>query len=685
MSQEISLTEEEQRIRELEQLLIKYGSRVDSGLLGNIFSESQRRIASLIANLPGMAYRCENIENWKMEFVSEGGLSVTGYTPEELINNTPAYGDIIHPDDSKRVWDTVKNAVDKKDRYELEYRIYDREGRERWVWEQGGAVIENDMVIFLEGFIMDITAQKLVERKLSEQSHRERFLADLIEKAEQPFAIGFSDGKLGMCNHAFSKLTGYTLDELKAVDWSNVLTPPEWRKSEAESLKRLQETKKQVNYEKEYVRKDGTRIPVELIVHITQDEKTGEEYYYAFVTDITERKKAERDRKELQKQLSQAQKLESIGRLAGGVAHDYNNMLSVITGYSELIIESISPEDQIYEDMQEIYEAAKHSAEITQQLLAFARKQTVSPRVTDLNNTIEKILKMIRRLIGEDIELLWIPRENLWPVKIDPTQINQIMANLCVNARDSISNVGKITIETETCTFDDDYCNSHSDCKKGSYVMIAVSDNGCGMDDRTVDMVFEPFFTTKKSGKGTGLGLATVYGIVKQNNGFINIYSEPEHGTTIKIYIPRHIEDIESEKSILQGRSISMGDSETILVVEDEPATLRLTARMLNELNYSTILSGSPIAAIEKARENTDKISLLVTDVVMPEMNGKQLAQALRDIHPKIKVLYMSGYTANVIAHRGILDEGIHFLPKPFTKKDLADKVHQIIKTGETG
>ncbi|MBI5604423.1 MAG: PocR ligand-binding domain-containing protein [Deltaproteobacteria bacterium] len=380
----------------------------------------------------------------------------------------------------------------------------------------------------------------------------------------------------------------------------------------------------------------------------------------------------------LESQLQQAQKLESVGRLAGGVAHDFNNMLGVILGQTELAMGEVDPAQSLFATLLEIRKAAERSADLTRQLLAFARKQTVVPRVLDLNEILEGMLRMLRRLIGEDIDLVWVPGKNLWSIKVDPSQIDQILANLCVNARDAIAGLGKVTIETENTTFDEAYCADHPGFIPGDFVMLAVSDDGHGMDKDTLDKIFEPFFTTKEIGRGTGLGLATVYGTVKQNSGFINVYSEPGHGTTFKIYLPRHAVISEQMSKETPAAPVARGH-ETILLVEDEPAILNMTRQMLERFGYRVLSASTPGEAIRMAREHAGEIHLLISDVVMPEMNGRELAKNLISLYPGLKRLFMSGYTANVIAHHGVLDEGIHFIQKPFSIQALAVKVREAL------
>jgi PAS domain S-box-containing protein len=393
------------------------------------------------------------------------------------------------------------------------------------------------------------------------------------------------------------------------------------------------------------------------------------------------RKRAEAEKDRLEEQLQQAQKMESVGRLAGGVAHDFNNMLGVILGHADLALEQMAAEHPVHADLAEIRKAAGRSADLTRQLLAFARKQTIAPKVLDLNETVEGMLNMLRRLIGEDIQLNWRPGAELWPAKVDSSQIDQILTNLCVNARDAIAGVGQITIETGNTAFDAAYCADHAELAPGDYVRLSVSDSGCGMDKETLSHLFEPFFTTKGVGRGTGLGLATVYGAVKQNNGFISTCSEPGQGTMITIHLPRHAEkggQAQKEAPVqpdVRGR-------ETILLAEDEPSILKLTTKMLEKLGYTVLAASTPGEAIRLAREHTGNVHLLITDVVMPEMNGRDLAKNVLSIYPDIRRLFMSGYTADVIAHHGVLDEGVYFIQKPFAMKELAAKVRETLDAG---
>ncbi len=390
----------------------------------------------------------------------------------------------------------------------------------------------------------------------------------------------------------------------------------------------------------------------------------------------------EQERASLEAQLAQVQKMESVGRLAGGVAHDFNNALGVILGYAEMSLRQLPPDSPLHAPLTAIQAAARHSADLTSQLLAFARKQTIAPKVIDLNRTVTDMLDMLRHMVGEAIDLQWFPKHGLWPVKADPAQIGQVLANLAANARDAIAEVGKITIETDNVRIDQAYCVAHADFAPGEYVMLAFSDDGCGMDAATLANIFEPFFTTKPQGQGTGLGLAMVYGIVRQNQGFVNVYSEPGKGTTFRIYLPRHAAAAEASATVGSPADVPRGQGETILLVEDNGAIRTLAAEMLATLGYRTLAAATPGEAIGLANSEAKAIDLLITDVVMPEMNGRRLAALLLASRPGMRCLYMSGYTANVIAHQGVLDEGIHFIQKPFAMADLARAVRAALTEG---
>ena len=523
-------------------------------------------------------------------------------------------------------------------------------------------------------------ARDISERKTAENALREN---------EQRYKSAQQMGRVGNWEFDIHTETFWGSDEAKRMFGVDALqdhfTVEELARCVPEGGKVLQArkdlVKRGIPYDIEYEIHplDGSAPRmIHSIAKIERDNTGTNARIVGVIQDITSQKDAEKERHKLEAQLHQSQKLESVGRLAGGVAHDFNNIVSVIIGYAELAIDDIAPDDPLYGDLKEIVSAALRSRDITRQLLAFARRETIAPTVLDLNATVANLLKMLRRLIGEDIDLVWHPAPDLWPIKMDPSQLDQILANLCVNARDAIKDVGKVTIATETVTIDAVYCAEHPESKPGDFVMLIVSDDGAGMDREVLDKIFEPFFTTKGIGRGTGLGLATVYGIVKQNEGFIDVCSERDEGTSFRIYLPRHAEDA----AVIQRPSIEGivgGKGETVLITEDDQAILKLTALILKPLNYTVLMARSPREAIARAEAYKGAIDLLVTDVVMPDMNGRELSDTLARICPHLRTLFMSGYTADVIAHRGVLDSDVHFIHKPFSKQALAAKVREAL------
>lgn len=515
--------------------------------------------------------------------------------------------------------------------------------------------------------LADITERKQAEEAL-------RLFKTVFDTANFGMAISDLNGVLSYINDCFARVHGHEAADL--------IGQPLMRLHNEEQREQVEALLRQIVSENAFdaqevwhCRRDGTPFPMLMSGALIQDADGAPRYFAATAIDLAERKN-------LEAQLAQAQKMESVGRLAGGVAHDFNNMLSVILGYADMGLNNADTTHPLYHALTQIRNSAVRSADLTRQLLAFARRQTIAPSVMDINETLAGMLKMIQRLIGEDIELAWRPMPGIWPVLMDPSQLDQILANLCVNARDAIAGVGRITIETENIFLDKAYCKDHEGFVPGDYVMIAVSDNGQGMGKETMSHLFEPFFTTKKAGIGTGLGLSTIYGAVKQNNGFINVYSEPGKGSTFRIYLPRHAGEKgrkraeEAELPTLKGR-------ETIMLVEDEPMILELAATILEMQDYTVLQASTPGEAIRLAREHAGKIHLLLTDVIMPEMNGRELAKSLLSLYPDMKRLFMSGYTADVIAHHGVLDEDVHFISKPFSVRDLTAKVRQALDDGK--
>ncbi|SPF46993.1 putative Histidine kinase [Syntrophobacter sp. SbD1] len=521
--------------------------------------------------------------------------------------------------------------------------------------------------------VRDMTERKQAEDSLRESE--ERFSKFFRASPVGTSIARWSDGPIVDANDAFLRLFGYTRQEVIGHNpfelgmWAN----PDERTHMVETLQKLGGIQ---DFETRFRRKSGEIMDALISAEVI--EVAGQRYILGLTHDITERKKAIEEKKKLEAQLFQAQKMESVGRLAGGVAHDFNNMLGVIIGRAEMALQLDISNHKLQHNLQEILKAALRSADLTRQLLAFARKQTAIPKIMDLNDTISGMLQMLRRLIGEDIDLSCVPGLDLWKVKIDPSQVDQILANLVVNACDAISEAGAITMITENVVIDDSNRAEAPEFIPGQYVLLTVSDTGAGMSQEVRENIFEPFFTTKELGKGTGLGLSTVYGIVKQNDGFIYVASEPGKGTKFKIYLPRfkaETEQIPSEEITVNRPT----GTETILLVEDDEAILNLSKTILENLGYAVFAAHNPVYALHLAKEHPGDIHLLITDVVMPEMNGRELAEKLSTICPNLKYLYMSGYPADVIAHHGILDVGLNFIQKPFGKDDLAAKVRQVL------
>jgi two-component system, cell cycle sensor histidine kinase and response regulator CckA len=529
--------------------------------------------------------------------------------------------------------------------------------------------------------IYDFTERKKAEDALRES---ESYNKMLFHDAHIPLAVlDPQSHRFIDANQAALRIYGFPEEgQLLGKQPEDISAPLQYdgRPSEVAAAEKFHQAFEQgsVIFEWRHQRPNGSFWDAE--VHLVSFTHRSRQLMQLSLQDITGRKQAESEREKMQHQLLQSQKMESIGRLAGGVAHDFNNMLSVILGHVELALKPMKPTHPLFPRLQNIRKAAERSSALTGQLLAFARKQTVTPKVLDLNATVAGMLNMLRRLIGENIDLVWMPGSDPGAIKIDPSQLDQILMNLCVNARDAIGDTGTITIETDTTTLDEASCAAYPGAIPGEYARLTVSDNGCGMVSETLSHLFEPFFTTKKMGQGTGLGLATIYGIVRQNNGFINVYSEPNRGSTFRIYLPRRT-PIPEQKSKATAANPAARGIETILLVEDEPMILDITTTMLELQGYTILAAATPSEALRLAREQAGAIHLLMTDVVMPEMNGRDLAEKLLALYPDLKLLFMSGYTANVIAHHGVLDEGVHFIQKPFSLKDLAAKVRETLNT----
>lgn len=523
-------------------------------------------------------------------------------------------------------------------------------------------------------YFRDITERLKAEQELRALSTRLQGILDF-----SPLLITELDleGRYLVANNAVCKFLGFESGSLEGKLLSEVL-PAETAETFVERSRKVCASRKPFVVEDQFDI-DGATHYFSTLLFPLFDAAGAVVSVGGIAEDITIRRCAEADREKLEVQLRQAQKMDAVGRLAGGVAHDFNNMLGVILGFTDMAIESLPEEHPAVRELRQVQTAARHSADLTRQLLAFARKQTIVPEVLQLNDIVSSILKMLGRLIGEDIEIVWKPGKDLWNVRMDPNQIDQILANLAVNARDAIQGVGRLVIETERVRLDTEYCDQHPGFAPGDFAMISVSDNGCGMTKEVQAQIFEPFFTTKPLGSGTGLGLSTVYGIVKQNDGFISVYSEPGQGTTFQIYLPCFTWP--GELASAPQKAIGPhGGVETVLLVEDEVGLLELGRRLLERLGYVVIAANGPIQALSAAEDFSDRIDLLITDVIMPEMNGRDLSLRLKALRPELKFLFMSGYTADVIAHQGALEDGVHFLQKPFTMDAFARKIREALE-----
>jgi len=664
------------------------GSMVETKQAIEALRESENQISSIFRSAPvGIG----SVVNRVLIKINNRLCEMTGYDETELIGQSSR---MLYPSDEDFEFVGREKYVQITDHGTgmLETRWQKKDGATIDVHLSSTPVDLKDHSKGVTFTALDITERKQTERALVEQKD---LLAAIYRNAPLVMMVVNAERRVQQVNGFAAQFVGRDAEEMiglrggEALRCMHVLDDPRGcgfgefcqqcliRNTVLDTLE-TGKTHLQIEAPYYFKGQDNETQDLQFFMSTTSIEVKGERMVLVTLQDITGRKQAEAEKEKLQAQLAQAQKMESVGRLAGGVAHDYNNILGVILGHTEFALEKAEDHHDLYADLKEIQSAAKRSADITKQLLAFARKQTISPKKIDLNDTVESMLNMLRRLIGEDIDLVWKPAAHLWPVKMDPSQIDQILANLCVNARDAIAGVGKLTIETGKKTFDEEYCNEHTGFIPGDFVLLAVSDNGCGMDKDTLANLFEPFFTTKGVGKGTGLGLATVHGIVKQNNGFINVYSEPDQGSTFRIYLSRLVADEDVDKAVPEKKAAA-GGTETILLVEDDPSILRMTRMMLERKGYSVLSAATPAEAMEKAKNHSDAIDLLMTDVVMPEMNGKDLAEQITDHYPGIRQLFMSGYTADVIAHRGVLDDGVAFIQKPFSMAEVTKKMRNIL------
>jgi PAS domain S-box-containing protein len=597
-----------------------------------------------------------------------------GYSSDDLINNAKVtFSDLLHADDQSYIDYEIQNAVKNKSHFQLEYRIRNSNNKYIWVWEQGKAVAdENGDIGYLEGYITDITLQKTAELALAET---QRQASAILKSVGEGILCLDINGKIAFVNYAAVKVLGWAESEMigkesHALIHHHYTDGKEYPISECPVYLTLVDGKVREISDEVFFKKDTNSFPVEYIVSPILDE-SGKPNGAVISFNDTSKRLA------LEDQLRQSQKLESLGQLTGGVAHDFNNLLTVIIGNAESLEEKLEAFPTLKALASMISKAAFRGSDLTQALLAFARKQPLDPKAVDLNHLLSNMKALLQRAVGESFEIKIMQDVNLWQAVIDPAQLENALLNLVINARDAMKSGGRITIETTNTTIDSDYANQY-EAIPGEYVLVAVSDTGEGISQEHVKRVFEPFYTTKEKGKGTGLGLAMVYGFIKQSGGHINIYSELGHGTSVRMYLPRVISELKTT-SMVDIESNTQVGSETILLVEDDILVRSYANELLNSLGYSVIQAENGHQAL-KVIESQTKIDLLFTDVVMPGgMSGKDLADLAIRIRPALKVLFTSGYTESTIIHNGRLDPGVQLLSKPYRRSDLAKKIRLVI------
>ncbi len=625
---------------------------------------SEKKYRELVENVNSIILRVD--PSARITFINEYARAFFGYGDEIL--GKSVVGTIVPEAEStgRDLKDMVGDIFRHPEGYlHIVNENMRRNGERVWIaWNNKPVYDADNRFVEMLSIGNDITEQRRAA------AERER-LASAIAQVDESVIITDGDGHIEYVNPAFEGLTGYSREEvvgsIPRILKSGVYTPG----FHGDLWATIGSGK---TWKGRFVdrKKNDSQVTVDATISPMRNTAGAIVNYIAVQRDIT-------DSLNLEAQLLQSRKMEAVGRLAGGVAHDFNNMLGIILGYSELALASLDPADPIYPNLKAIYDTTIRSANLTRQLLTFSRKQIIAPRTIHLNEEVKSIEGLLRRTIGEDIDLVFNLSADLWIVRLDPSQIDQVVVNLAVNARDAMPNGGELAIATDNIRLDEAFCQGHLGFVPGEYVQLTVSDNGCGMDKETLSNVFEPFFTTKGEGKGTGIGLATVYGIARQNKGNILIDSEPGHGTMIRMYFPRHLAAKEVQPA--EARSPGpTGGNETIALVEDQDMVREMAQSMLERLGYKVLAAADPGEAIRLFETRQEKIHLMVTDVVMPSMNGKELSERIRALRPGIKILFMSGYTADAIAHHGVLEEGVRFIQKPFSFEELSIQVRRALE-----
>ena len=628
--------------------------------------KSHNLLDNISSQVAGVIYQYRRYPDDRSHFsyVSEGVNEVFELTADEVREDASALFSRIHPDDYDRFKDAMEESARAMEPGSVEFRVVLPWQGTCWRMANARPQSQEDGSIVWHGFITDITARKTAEESLL---HAKELTENIIQSANVLIVGLDGTGTIILFNRTAEEVIGYTLAEIEQKGFDLFIPPAILPEVRAE-FKRLMHGGEPSTFENQILTKTGGVKTISWRNNpIVENGKVVGTI--SFGIDITEHRK-------LEEQLRQSLKMESIGLLAGGVAHDFNNKLTVILGYAEMSRLNLHEGDPLRQNLDEIIKAAEHSRDITRQLLAFSRQQIISPKPIDLNTVINETKRTLSHLIGEDIILSFTPGENLWMVKLDPAQLDQIVMNLAVNARDAMPNGGHLEIATTNTYIDETYCQEYLYAKPGEYVQLTFSDTGSGMDRETLKHIFEPFFTTKEIGKGTGLGLATIYGIVRQNNGFVNVYSEPGHGTMFKIFLPRLMEGAGTE-SRLVGEPVKGTGS--ILLVEDEDAVRLMTVRMLEKIGYTVHPAATPREALDICADDSVRIDMVVSDVIMPGMSGKDMMDRIEKVRPGTKVLYMSGYTSDTITQKGVLEEGMHFIQKPFDMNSLNQKIKETL------
>ncbi len=630
--------------------------------------DSEARYRAVVESIEDVYYRTDQTGTLRM--LSPSGARLLGYDSPEQMVGRPNYSFWAEPERRAAMLQRLRaeGAV-----YDYEVDLRHSDGSVVHVSTTTKLLLDDDgQLRGIEGIFRDIGARKAAETALRESEARFRAV---FENA--PYAITITraaDGSYLDVNEAFARSIGLSREEACRLERAPVKLT--FAPDQGQAVERVGSSEPVVNVRASVTMPDGDQRHI--LLSTAPVSLAGEDCIIAMVVDVTAEERAVAERERLREELAQAQKLESIGRLAGGVAHDFNNMLGVIIGHADFALQRMGSQDALQRDLSEIRAAAERSADLTRQLLTFARRQTVEPRLLDVNDTVSGMLRMLRRLIGENVELTWHPGTDLGLVRIDPSQLDQVLANLCVNARDAIADTGRVTIGTSRTTLSPADCAGRFGLEPGDYVCLSVTDTGSGMSAETLAHLFEPFYTTKADGQGTGLGLATVHGIVHQNGGFIDVRSALGEGTSFDLYLPRV--DAEPPPEVVRAEAETLcGGSETVLLVEDDSSVLAMASMMLERLGYQVLAANGPEEALSIAATYTEPVHLLLTDVVMPVMNGRDLAETLLARRDDLRVLFMSGYTAGIIAQHGVLEDDVPFIEKPFGMGALSAKVRAVL------